>query len=70
MKRFLVFAGETYYPSGGFQDFISAHDELSQAQETRLKSHSIYGWSHIVDLQSLKIIESQYESNPVEQIEP
>jgi len=70
MKHFLVFAEETYYPAGGFKDFISAHDELSQAQKARSKAHSRTGWSHIVDLQNLKIVESQYEANPVEQFEP
>lgn len=69
MKRFLVFAGETYYPAGGFKDFISAHDELTQAQKARSEAHSRFGWSHIVDLEKLKIVESQYENNPVKQTE-
>jgi hypothetical protein len=70
MKQFLVFAGESYYPAGGFKDYASAHETFAEAQAARQQCHSRYGWSHIVDLQKLQIIESQYESNPIQQLEP
>jgi hypothetical protein len=66
MNQYLVFAGETYYPCGGFKDFISSHTTLEDAQIARAKAHKPQGWSHIVDLTTLKIIESKYENNPIE----
>lgn len=31
MKRFLLFFGEVYYPSGGMEDLLSEHDTLEEA---------------------------------------
>jgi hypothetical protein len=31
MKRYLVFAGQCFYASGGWNDFLSAHDDLAEA---------------------------------------
>lgn len=31
MKRFFLFAFDTYYPSGGMNDFISDHDTAEEA---------------------------------------
>ncbi len=67
MKRYLVFTYQSYYPSGGFKDFDSAYDTLEAAQKARQQKHSIYGGSHIVDLTTLRIVESQYENYPTEQ---
>jgi len=64
MKRFLVFSGQSYYPSGGFQDFDSAHDTFEEAQAARQALHSQYGWSQIADLTTLSIVEYQYENHP------
>lgn len=33
MKRFLLFAGESFYPSGGWHDFIADFDSLNEAYE-------------------------------------
>jgi hypothetical protein len=35
MKRFLVFAYDAYYPSGGWSDFQSAHDTLDEAKAAK-----------------------------------
>jgi len=31
MKRYILFAGQNYYPRGGMRDYHSAHDTLSSA---------------------------------------
>jgi hypothetical protein len=67
MKRFLVFIFEPYYPRGGFEDFYSAHDTLEAAQQSRQTNHTDYTISHIVDLTTLKIIESQQGFLPLSQ---
>lgn len=58
MKRFLLFAGPNYYPSGGWEDFIGAFDTQQEAQaeyDTRSKKKSSdYHWYQIVDLTMLK----------------
>ncbi len=30
-KRFLLFAGDTYYPQGGWRDFIKSFDTYAEA---------------------------------------
>jgi hypothetical protein len=52
-KRFLVFAGDGYYPCGGFNDYKGTADTLDEAKELlRLffKDNSWGTWSHVVDL--------------------
>lgn len=70
MKRYLLFSGSIYYPSGGFQDFISAFDTFPEAQAARQISHAEIpcGWSHIVDLHTLTILEHQEENYPIRSI--
>ena len=46
LKRYLVFAGDNYYPAGGWQDFIGDFDDLDAALDTaRLRGD----WSEVVD---------------------
>lgn len=59
MKRFLVFAGDAYYPSGGWKDFKGDHDTIEQARTfcdqpeewgaDDFKYGSTCAWVHIVD---------------------
>lgn len=70
MKRYLVFSYQSYYPAGGFRDFDSAHETFAEAQKARQSNHSPYKGSHIVDLTTLTIVESQYENDPIIQQEP
>lgn len=57
MKRYLVFAGSFYYPSGGGNDFVFATDDLEEAREKRHRSKKQgYDWSHIFDNETLEII--------------
>ena len=50
MKRFFVFAGYTYYPAGGWDDFKGDFDTLEEAQ-SHLQSENVKetDWQQIVD---------------------
>lgn len=50
MKRFSIFAGDYYYPSGGMDDFIDSFDELEVAEDF-IKYYTIrkYDWYQIFD---------------------
>lgn len=47
IKRYLVFGGYNYYPSGGWDDFIDSFDDVSEAQACVLKSN--VEWWQVVD---------------------
>lgn len=65
MKRYLVFSGLTYYPDGGWSDFDSDHDTLEEANEARKDKHSKFGWSEVVDTESMRSVIVQSENSPV-----
>jgi len=46
MKRYLVFAGECYYPGGGASDFVDDFDTIKDAMACHC-SHT--DWDHILD---------------------
>jgi hypothetical protein len=60
MKRYLVFSGQTYYPSGGWEDFIGSFDTPEEAEAARRIAHDPkpgYPWDHwseIVDRDTQK----------------
>lgn len=53
MKRFLLFSGPTYYPGGGWGDFVRDFDTLAEA--TAFAQGQLHGdggwidWAHVVD---------------------
>ncbi len=48
MKRYLLFCMESYYPSGGWDDFCGDFDSIEEAKERmRAQQHTDY-W-HVVD---------------------
>ena len=61
MKRFALFAGSNYYPSGGWADFEGSFDSVEEAQKF-VFSHDdehrarygtpfpLYDWAQAVDL--------------------
>ena len=65
MKNYALFAGDSYYPIGGFGDFLNTYvtpEEAIQAgtlsvTECNYKSYT-YDWYQVVDLNSLEIIVS------------
>jgi hypothetical protein len=55
IKRYVVFAGYYYYPSGGWSDFKDSFDTLEEAEEMALYFYSISkDWVQIIDLKSGK----------------
>jgi hypothetical protein len=48
MKRYLLFAGDEYYPAGGWEDFRGDFDNPSDAGA--LARAERWGWWQIVDI--------------------
>lgn len=48
LKRFFLFSGDTYYPSGGWHDFTASYDTLEEAIAAA-KSLGKYEWFHVID---------------------
>jgi len=55
MKRYLLFEGFYYYPSGGWGDFVGDFDTIEEARDGFKLSSD--GWYEIVDLEIGKVIE-------------
>lgn len=54
MKRYALFAGDNYYPSGGWNDLIDTFDIEEEIYE--YVKGAGFDWFHIVDLQTGKRI--------------
>lgn len=51
MDKFLVFGGEAYYASGGYNDYIDSFETIDEAREKCIELKSKYytfDWWHIV----------------------
>lgn len=61
MKRYLLFAGEAYYPSGGWSDYEGSFDTVEEAilKQEQLKNRG-QPWYHIVDIETEKVIYEEY----------
>ena len=53
---YLLFAGITYYPSGGFEDYIQHCHRIEDAKEFVEASKGGYEWAQIVDSKSRRIV--------------
>ena len=51
LKRYLVFAGDTYYPNGGWHDFWYSFDTQDDAIEIA-KRFEHFEWAHVIDINS------------------
>ncbi len=49
-KRFLLFAFDCYYPTGGWNDFIGSYDSLDEASTAA--KHCNYDFKQIVDIET------------------
>ena len=55
MERFLLFAGDEYYPAGGWDDFRGSFKTVEEAEKKADKptdrewANNSYDWWHIVD---------------------
>lgn len=50
MKKYKLFAGEQYYPIGGYEDFKGNFDSLEEAMQSFDNTREAYcgQWAHIV----------------------
>jgi len=55
MKRFLLFCYDTYYPVGGWGDFIGAFDSVEEAESAIDKT---FHYWQIVDMEKLEVVKS------------
>lgn len=58
---FLLFAGHTYYPSGGWRDYRGCYASVESARDAALKDMSV-DWWHIVC--GTEIVAQSSESDP------
>jgi len=65
VNRFLVFAGDYYYPKGGWKDFKGAFSSYENAlkciNKPELGFEDPYEWWHIIDETSLDYL-CKYET--------
>ena len=52
LKRYALFAGEYYYPSGGWHDFCDSFDDVDAALKHLRENVTFKTWWHVVDLQT------------------
>lgn len=76
MNRYLLFGGDTYYPLGGWDDFIESYETVDEAEEEALREESneerreiilryadscvLLDWSHIIDKRNGNKVRSYY----------
>lgn len=65
MKQFLLFAGDTYYPVGGWRDFKSDHDTLDEARSAAAALNA--DWYDIIDVQTMKVVPDMPEKSHFDQ---
>lgn len=59
MKRYLMFAGSVYYPSGGADDFRSDHDNEEEARQAAIdwtREDGAMSWAHVWDSETKTIV--------------
>jgi len=57
MKRYLIFCGEEFYPSGGMADYITSSDTYASAIEIiAIHNTDSTGWWHIYDSNTHRIV--------------
>lgn len=54
MKRYLLFAGSNYYPSGGWDDFEGSFDSAAEALAAvpSIRVRREPDWFHVIDSQT------------------
>lgn len=62
MKKYLMFAMNQYYPSGGWNDLVGSFDTLEevQAQWEEYHNNKVYDFAHVVDTHKCTIIGNFY----------
>lgn len=69
MMRYILFAGETYYPGGGWNDFVADGDTVEELELITKKmegadnsSHD-WDWWHIVDTQQDEVVAGKFNDD-------
>lgn len=62
-ERYLLFAGERYYPAGGWQDFKMSFPSPELAEKAVTGFLEDYDWWQIVDLGARAIIKEARKKN-------
>lgn len=64
MKRFILFAGCEYYPSGGAYDYIDSFDSIEDVKccAELLKDDIGFDWAHLMDTETGNIHEIDLET--------
>lgn len=59
-KRFLLFAGDDYYPKGGALDLLGAFDSAEEAESAHDPKRFNYdgGWANILDVEAATVLRS------------
>ena len=55
MKRYLVFAGDTYYPNGGWDDIYGAYETSDEAVAAADEAHDQYDWVQVIDIETASL---------------
>lgn len=67
MKQYLLFIGESFYPSGGWDDFVKDSDDLEELKDDLRKAclPTKWGgpWGHIVGTESKKIVLTNHDAS-------
>lgn len=67
MKRFVIFGGSNWYPSGGGYDYLSEHDSLDEAltalpTPSTLEASWSCAWTHVWDAETRQMVRSFREA--------
>lgn len=67
MKRYIVLAGDFYYPAGGAYDFSDDFEDLKNAKASAIDGRD--DWSHILDTHTGEVHEinreGEWEIKPI-----
>jgi len=59
MKRYILFTGSNYYPSGGWEDFNATSDDIADLADiikADFTEQELNTWWHILDTKTMDII--------------
>jgi len=65
-KRCALFAGDHFYPEGGFNDFIMAGETVGELEI--FAAEKDFDWAHIGDLHSAKTVRHQARADKFDEI--
>lgn len=60
-KRYLLFAGQRYYPGGGWNDYRGSFETADLAiRHIAKRDVDTYDWWQVVDLETGRVVEEEY----------